>query len=155
MRPVSNAARDEYPGQTATPAQLCSLADEYRLAAKALAPLGRSGDPRSRSPFRLVALQAIELYLNAALIHYGHDAVLIRGLQHDMAKRAELVAAGLRLRRRTAGHLVQLGKRREYLLARYDPSSGTLLSEVNRVTATLDEVARKVATLLNQVRPSA
>ena len=136
---------DPYPGQGASVLELRTLADEYRRAAHLLVQLGRPGKPLSRAPLRLAAIHAIELYLNALLLHRGHAAAAIRGMQHDLPARAALTReAGLQLRLKTRDHLEALGRNREYLASRYAPEQGASLSEVNRLMATLDEVARKV-----------
>lgn len=145
---VTERADDPYPGGRATPRQVLALADEYRAAATLLLGSCRRGEPASQAPFRLAALQAIELYLNAVLLHGGHEACSVRGLQHDLARRAGLAAsAGLRLRDRTAAHLVALAADREYLLARYCPERRGP-PPPNRLSATLDEVARKARPLV-------
>jgi hypothetical protein len=134
-----------YPGEVAAPIDIRKLADEYRRAALHLLPLGRRREPLSRAPFRLSALQAIELYLNALLLHHGHEASQIRGWQHDIATRTDLaIAHGLTLRKRTAAHLRALSQTREYLSTRYGPETASTASQVNRLAATLDEVALKV-----------
>lgn len=139
-----------YPGELATPADLLRLADEYRQAAIVVAGLGRKGEPLSRAPFRLTAIHAFELYLSALLLHAGHEPGHIRGLQHDLAARAELsMQLGLRLRKRTADHLRTMSGAREYLVSRYGPELSASLSQVNRLSATLDEVATKVRLALD------
>lgn len=140
------AASDEklYPGEEAHHHAVRQLADEYRSAATTLGGLTRRGAPMSRAPYRLVAIQAIELYLNAFLLARGHDAPRIRRLQHDLAARAKLaVGSGLVLRMRTLEHIAALCDRREYLAARYDPDGAAGGSMCNRLAATLQEVARK------------
>jgi HEPN domain-containing protein len=139
----------QYPGETTTSTELLQLADEYRVAAQALEKLGRAGVPFSRSPYRLNAIHAIELYLNALLLHAGHDGGWIRGLSHDLAARAELaVQYGLTLRRRTQAHLQTLADTREYLVSRYAPERSAGLSQLNRLSATLDEIAVKVGAIV-------
>ncbi|OJU13707.1 MAG: hypothetical protein BGN86_09145 [Caulobacterales bacterium 68-7] len=134
-----------YPGDVATPNEVVRLADEYQRAALTIAPLGRRGHPISRAPYRLTAIHAIELYLNGLLLHAGHEPGRIRGLQHDLAARAELAASsGLALRKRTADHLKAMAGAREYLVTRYGPELSSTLSQINRLEATLDEVATKV-----------
>lgn len=141
---------DSYPGQSASVLELRALADEYRHAAHLLLQLGRPGKPLSRAPLRLAAIHAIELYLNALLLHRGHAPAAIRGLQHDLPARAALTReAGLHLRLKTRDHVEALGRNREYLASRYAPEQGASLSEVNRLMATLDEVARKVGDRLD------
>lgn len=133
-----------YPGEAATAAEVVALADEYRIAAQLLVQNGRPGEPRSRAPFRMVAIHAVELYLNAFLLRSGRTAGQVRGLQHNLAARADLaVALGLVLRKRTREHLHTMSQSREFLVTRYVPS-GTSLSEINRLQATLAEVAQKV-----------
>lgn len=138
-------ARGSYPGEMATAAQVRALADEYRKASHVLLELGRRGAPLTRAPFRLTAIHAVELYLNAFLLSMGRAAGEIRGLQHDLRSRADLaLASGLSLRKRTAEHLRSLSDGREYLASRYGPELSTALSQINRLLATLEEVANKV-----------
>jgi hypothetical protein len=124
------------------------LAEEYRRAAHALFPTGRRRQPLSRAPYRLVAIHAVELHLNALLLTTGLPTARIRGLQHDFATRTELaIAAGLNLRRRTILHLRGLSETREYLITRYDPGL-TSASQLNRIAATLEELAEKVTAMV-------
>lgn len=102
----------------------------------------------SRAPYRLVAIHAIELHLNALLLAKGHSAAQVRGMQHNLAaKTAAAILAGLKLRRLTAEHLRGLSERREYLTTRYDPDLSAT-SEITRLTATLEEVASKTALMV-------
>lgn len=142
---MSIDGRKIYPGAAATPKEVLLLAAEYRRAAEALRPTGRRRRPVSWAPYRLVAIHAVELYLNALLLAAGHGSGRLRGLQHDLASRTRLaVEAKLGLRRRTLDHLHSLSDRREYLVSRYDPA-GSAASEITRLAATLHEVADKVA----------
>jgi len=114
-----------------------------------LLQLGRRGDPLSRAPGRLSAIHAIELYLNALLLFRGQETSRIRGLQHDLAARTEMaIANGLQLRKRTAEHLSAMAGNREYLVTRYGPEMTATISQINRLTATLDEVANKVSAMM-------
>ena len=114
-----------------------------------LLQLGRRGDPLSRAPCRLSAIHAIELYLNALLLFRGQETSRIRGLQHDLAARTEMaIANGLQLRKRTAEHLSAMAGNREYLVTRYGPEMTATISQINRLTATLDEVANKVSAMM-------
>lgn len=134
-----------YPGEHARPGDIRLLADEYRKAAQALILLGKSGKPLTRAPYRLVAIHAIELYLNAFLLQSGCSAGQIRGLQHDFGARARLaVEKGILLRKRTFEHIVSLTGNREYLVSRYGPEMTTRSSEINRLNATMEELAKKV-----------
>jgi HEPN domain-containing protein len=137
-----------YPGELATPEEVLRLASEYQNAAKCLLKLGRRGEPLSRAPFRLVAIHAVELYLSALLLHLGHSASEIRGLQHDLSERTKLATEeGLQLRKRTAAHLAKIVGNREYLIARYGPETVTV-SQINQLEATLNEVAKIVTTMM-------
>ncbi|WP_293682629.1 hypothetical protein [uncultured Phenylobacterium sp.] len=137
--------RAAYPGDVATASELLRLAEEYRQAALVIAGQGRRGDPISRAPYRLAAIHAVELYLSAHLLHSGSHPTLVRGLHHDLAARANLaIENGLVLRKRTAAHLKAMASSREYLVTRYGPELASTLSQVNRLAATLDEVAAKV-----------
>jgi HEPN domain-containing protein len=134
-----------YPGETASPCDVLALADEYRRAAEALLPTGRRSSPLSRAPYRLLAIHAIELYLNAYLLAAGHSAAMVRRLQHDLGSRtAHAVGATLVLRKRTLAHIGSLSERREYLTTRYDCAPAET-SELNRLAASLHEVAEKVS----------
>jgi len=134
-----------YPGDRATPEQLMALADEYRKAAEFLLPTGRRGRPLSRAPFRLVAIQSIELYLDAFLRVRGFKPAELRGMQHNLVVRTQRAAtAGLSLRKDTFNHLNNLSTAREYLITRYGPEMTDATSHLNRLEATLKEVAQKV-----------
>jgi len=142
-------ANDPYPGNTATPKQLLQLAAAYHDAANALLPSGKKGNPLSRAPWRLIAIHAVELYLNALLLHFGQASAEIRGLQHNMAARTELaIAKGLTLRKRTVSHLETLSTNREYLTVRYSPEVPATISQITRLNATLEELAEKVTRLI-------
>jgi hypothetical protein len=138
-----------YPGEAASVEQMLLLANEYKESAQVLLPRGRRGVPLSRAPYRLVAIHAIELYLNALLLHAGATPSAVRGLQHNLALRTEkAIATGLRLRARTAAHLKALTASREYLVSRYGAEMTSTTSQINRLTATLEEVAKKVEKLV-------
>ncbi len=133
-------------GTCCTSEQIVLLAEEYRKAARTLLAQGRQGNPLSRAPARLNAIHAIELYLSALLLSHGHRADRVRALQHDLAARTALaVEAGLVLRKKTAAHLRAMTDSREYLITRYHPDRTGSVSELNRLIATLEEVAVKVA----------
>lgn len=138
-----------YPGESATPRQVAALADEYRQAADALLKTGRRGVPLSRAPYRFVAIHAIELYLNALLLAGGCPTADLRRMHHDLTSRSALAVDRLRLRKRTLAHLATLSETREYLTTRYAPEA-TIVSELNRLSATLTEVAQKVAAFIER-----
>ncbi|QPI75508.1 hypothetical protein [Sphingobium sp. Cam5-1] len=140
-----------YPGEVASALEIRQLADEYRGAAHDLMGRGRRGRPSSWAPARMTAIQAIELYLNALLLDAGVKPAEIRGYQHDLRKRtAQPAVQALRLRQRTLDHLGQLSEGREYLSIRYGPELGGSLSQLNRLMATLDEVAVKAGTAIGK-----
>src|SRR5687768_3998440 len=113
---MSTAPSTIYPGDDATPRQVLDLANEYRSAARQLRLIGHAGKRLSFAPFRSASIHAIELYLNAYLLHRGLPPEAVRGLQHDMAKRAaRSKEAGLTLRAKTERHLRAIGEHREYL----------------------------------------
>lgn len=133
-----------YPGETATPKQIIAMADAYKAAAAVLKHSKNGAKPLRNAPYRLLAIHAIELYLNAYLQARGMSALDIRRLQHNLARRTELaLTERLVLRVRTAEHLRSLAETREYLITRYDPD-GPNVSQINRLEATLNEVAKKV-----------
>jgi len=135
-----------HPSEQVAPWKLLKLANEYRSAADILLPTGRRRKPLSRAPYRLVAIQAIELYLNAFMLHCGYPPGKLRALQHNLAPRALFARTnGLDLTKGTFEHLFELAASREYLVSRYDPEPGFTLSNPNRLEATLKEVAEKVA----------
>ena len=141
---ASAPAEPVFPGDEAGPAALLALAHAYRDAAGRLRP-GKGAGPAAGAPWRLMAIQAVELYFNAVLRHAGHAPKDLRALGHDLAGRAALAqAAGLTLRRRTAAHLAAMTENRDYLAARYDPARPPACLHTNRLAATLDEVAEKV-----------
>lgn len=140
-----------YPGENASPQLMLALAREYRRAAEELIATGRRKGPLSRAPSRFVAIHAVELHLNAALLASGQSPTALRKMHHDLASRVELaVAAGLRLRRRTLEHLLTLSSTREYLSMRYDPEASAS-SQLNRLSATLTEVSEKACRLVDRM----
>lgn len=139
-----------FPGEAASPRQVAELANEYRIAAAALMGNGRRGAPLSWAPYRFMAIHAVELYLNAMLLKAGFSSVDLRRMHHDLASRTQLaVASKLNLRKRTLMHLQKLSETREYLTTRYDPEAPEV-SEVNRLAATLTEVAEKVTKFVHR-----
>ena len=148
---TSESADDFYPGDLATAAQFPKLAQEYHRAAERLREAIKPQDAISTAPFRLSAIHAIELYLNALMRHSGVEAANIRGMQHNLSKRVQPVSElGLRLRKNTAAHLVSLTQKREYLVVRYGPEQTSKTSQINRMEATLNEIAKKVVKLVDR-----
>lgn len=137
-------------GKTASVRDVLNLAAQYRDAAVMLG--GASSKPH-HLPQRLLALHAIELYLDALVLAKGLDYQTVRNRQHDPSERARTaVAAGLVLRKRTLAHLVALSSSTEYLLIRHAPELLSTLSQVNRVMATLEEVSRKVPKVMKAIK---
>lgn len=93
----------------------------------------------------MCAVHAIELYLNAFLMHHGSDQKEIRRIFHNLAVRADLAKEkGLILRNNTFSHLQTITEDREYLIVRYGPEMADEVTELNRLFSTLDEVSKKV-----------
>jgi hypothetical protein len=70
-------------------------------------------------------------------------------MNHDLSARAMLAASkGLKLRKLTDAHLAKLVGNREYLVLRYEPEWKATVSQINRLTATLDELAKKSASII-------
>jgi len=137
--------QDFYPGESDSAQEILALAKEYQRAAETLLAGVRRRAPKSAAPYRLLAIHAVELYLNALLNFRGVSSTKIRGLQHDLASRAKsLKDHDVVLRSGTFEHLERLTGSREYLCARYDAETREKLSELNRLEATLNEVASKV-----------
>lgn len=140
------ADRDEYPGARASPYDLNLLADFYRDSAFRVAELVRPGQALSAAPLRLLAIQSIELNLSAYLLLNGVSAIEVRRMGHDLACRVKMASElGLVLRQRTADHIAAVVRDREYLIARYGPDCLSNVSELNRMLATVQEVATKVS----------
>lgn len=139
-----------------SPQELVELARAY---AEAAAQLGERQKKKStlisRAPYRLAAIHAIELYLNAYLRMKNHEPDEIRRLQHDLQQRtAKATEAGMKLRKRTITHLDKMTSSREYLLARYQPSAQKSLSQINRLLATLRDVEGKVTKAMERDKSS-
>ena len=146
-----NAAR--YPGAAATPELLVELANQYRIAAMCTAHMGKPRNPLSRAPTRWLAIHAMELYLNTFLLTRGIDPIEIRKLQHDLAARAEMAkASGLVLRKKAFQSLLTISQTREYLVTRYSAEMTVNLTEINRLMATLDQLAQITIDEVNKIR---
>lgn len=137
---------DRYPGDQASPYDMNRLADFYRDAAHRSSGSIQMGDPLSAGPMRLLAIHSIELNLSAFLLLQGSTWAAIRKMGHDLAARLECATGrGLVLRERTAAHIRAIARDREYLVARYGPDCLSTASQLNKLLATLEEVARKVS----------
>lgn len=133
-------------GKTVSVRDHLNLAAQYRDAS---VKLGDVASKPNNFPQRLLALHAIELYLDALIQAKGLDHHMRREFQHDLGERARIaVAAGLMLRHRTLMHLQMLFSLREDLVVRYGPERTSTLSQVNRLMATLEEVSRKVTKMV-------
>jgi hypothetical protein len=139
---------ERYPGSDARPDEILDLAAAYAEAAKALFDTAEKGGALSYAPARLCAIHAIELFLNAFLRSRGERPERIRGRLHNLAN--ENFCNALRLRKKTAKHLIDMTDRREYLISRYAPELTSQHTELNRLQATLNEISTKVCTLLRE-----
>lgn len=147
---------DRYPGDHASPYDMNRLADFYREAAHRSSGSILMGDPISAGPMRLLAIHSIELNLSAYLLLNGTSWASIRRMGHDLTARLECATGmGLVLRDRTSAHIRAMARDREYLLARYGPDCLSTASQMNRLLATLEEVARKVSRAVADAPPQA
>ncbi len=109
-----------YAGEAGGARGVLKLAKQYQDAAN---KLGEGSPKSSQIPRHLLALHAIELYLNAFWLAKGVDLPTIRGLRHDLGERVRIASeAGLVLRKRTVTHLGMLSASNEYHIVRYAPS---------------------------------
>jgi hypothetical protein len=146
---------DSYPGDRASPYDMTRLADFHRDAAHRSSSSIQMGDPLSAGPTRLLAVHSIELNLSAYLVFQGSTWPEIRKMGHDLAARlACATGKGLVLRGRTAAHICAIARDREYLVARYGSDCLSSASQLNRLLATLEEVARKVSRAVADAQPS-
>lgn len=144
-----------YPGDQASPYAMNRLADFYRDAAHRSSGSIQIGDPISAGPMRLLAIHSIELNLSAYLMLKGSSWPSIRRMGHDLNARLECaVGLGLALRERTSAHIRAMARDREYLVARYGPDCLSSASQMNRLLATLEEVARKVSRAVADAPPT-
>jgi Protein of unknown function (DUF2726) len=143
------------PAESANPNEILRLAESYRRAASRMRETGSPGGRLASAPYRLLAIHAVELHLNALLRHAGVNERQVRGMGHNLAARAaKAEGIGLRLRPAAAAHLATMTGRHEYMLARYGPIEDAEVSEVTRLAATLDEVAVKTAELMALDKPT-
>ncbi|MEP7456628.1 hypothetical protein [Phyllobacterium sp. SB3] len=135
-----------YPGKAAGVRGILNSATQYQDATN---KLGESSSKPNQIPRRLLAIHAMELYLNAFLLAKGVDSTTIRSFRHDLGARTRIASeAGLVLRKRTVAHLATLSASNEYHIIRYAPELMSTLSQLNRVMATLDELSWKVRKML-------
>lgn len=147
---MSQSMNKPYPGEAATAQQLLGLASAYQAAATVLREQGCSKHTIASAPLHLTAIHAIELYLNAFLLHTGVSPAEVRGLKHCLVDRRKLAQeAGMVLRVKTSKHLDRMSSDREYLVARYEPELREAMSHINRLMATLDEVSKKVKIMVS------
>lgn len=140
-----------YPGDAATADELLQLAREYRQAATHLASTGRRKAPWSLWPYRLAAIQSVELYLDAYLLRNGHRPAQVRAMQHDLDERVRAADKfKLNLKKRTREQLRRITEAREYLIVRYGPEQRGTLSPPNLMQSILDDVANKVEAALSR-----
>jgi hypothetical protein len=143
--PTPPAVPQPDPGSGASAAEIVRFAQAYHTSALMLIEAGRGREAVDRAPGRYCALHAIELYLDAFLRAAGEAPGRLRAHQHNFGMRAALaMERGLAIRRKTALHLVQLSRQREDLVVRYRPDCMDAICELNRLVASLEEIARKV-----------
>lgn len=144
MTNTSNT-NEVYPGNDATAKEILSLAREYRLTASALDKLRKQNQRLSSAPYRFAAVHAIELYLNAYLMHHGLTPAEIRGTAHDLEFRAASAREhGLILRCKTIALITRINQNREYLIVRYGYKQMAAVVSVTELQSVLNEVSKKV-----------
>lgn len=139
---MNDQIQNAYPGSNASKSQMFDLANAYYGAAITLLKDAQKKEPLSFSPARFCCIHAIELYLNVFLRHEGVPPEQIRRRMHNLADPAFVVQ--LKLRKRTALHLILMTEKREYLISRYGPELIAEHSELNRLLATLVEIMTKL-----------
>ena len=143
---------DCYPGADARADEVIRLANHYRGAANDLLRLVEEKGARRIAPCRLCAVHAIELYLNAFLLKLGIPQADPR--QRPRPRRAR--GAGQRRRSRAPAADGDppgdddASPRASVL--RYDPGMAEV-APLNRLWATLDEIARKVTSAVGGSSP--
>lgn len=127
-------------------AEYVGLAAQYRDAAGTLRAHLPKTSPRPVAPIRFCALQAVELYLCAYLMQRGIPFKDARSQQHNLRVLVDsAIQNGFRLRQKTVRHLHLISETREYFTMRYGPEIPPGANELQRLFATLDEVASRVA----------
>jgi hypothetical protein len=144
---VCSDSASPYPGSEASVRELLCLADAYRTAAMELFDRAKGAGALAQAPARFCAIHAVELYLNAFLRHRGATPGEVRAKLHALDDGS--FAAALDLKDRTRRHLSWMTANREYLISRYAPELLKTQSEVNRVAATMNEIAKKARRFLN------
>lgn len=143
---MNSMSNNGFPGDEASPWQVKLLADEYHSAALLLFGEWKARNPLSQAPYRMVAIHAIELYLNALLNDRGFKVSRIRGMHHNLGERAALaMESGLRLKAKTIAHLSEMSSKREYMVTRYGPEMTEISSHLTRISSSLQDVAEKVS----------
>jgi len=147
---MNNDSSVPYPGTETEPRAVLLLANQYACAARLLFT-EKSLKQALRLPAMFCAIHAIELYLNAAIIASGETPETLRRMHHNFSqKSSHHGVVALRLRKKTQDHLASLSDKKDYLIVRYAPDQKHSLSELNRLKATLDGVAKKVGTAFDQ-----
>lgn len=125
----------------ARPLELLQIAAQYRSAAERLS----GGQARGLAPFRLCALQAIELSLIACLVHLGLPSVSLRDMSHDFGKLIDAADhGGLALDDQTSARIRQF--QRDYLALGQVPSDDAFDTHPNALlwtVRTLEDAARR------------
>lgn len=75
-----------YPGSAASAWQILNLAHEFRGSCLHLMARSHGSEPHQLAPARVLAIHAIELYLNALMLDAGETPQAVRGLQHDLGR---------------------------------------------------------------------
>ncbi|EFL88403.1 hypothetical protein [Ahrensia sp. R2A130] len=145
---------DPYPGDHETAQSLFALAQHYDAAALLVLPMRKKKNAASWAPFRFLSLHAVELYLNAALLHRGQTVADIRGLKHDLIARTDFAESkGLNLEASTVKHLQQTNAKRAYVASRYEAKPRFAPACPAHFEEALKDVAAKVKRMLTTPPP--
>ena len=145
---------DCYPGADARAEEVIRLANHYRGAANDLLRLVEEKGARRVAPCRLCAVHAIELYLNAFLLKLGHPPE-----RHPRQRPRPRRAGGARQRRRSRAPAADGDPPGDddAMAASISCCATTRawprLAPLNRLWATLDEIARKVTSAVGGSGP--
>lgn len=134
------------PAEDASAIQLLALAEEYHVAALQLLSNDITRPGASRTPYRLLVLHGVELYLGAYLTARGQETGAIEHLNPDLeACLRSCQKAGLGLHTEAQAELLSLARRQEQQATGHGAQTAELRTEqVNRIWSALEDMAGKV-----------
>jgi len=133
---------------------LIALANEYAKCANALNGLRKQNRRLQSAPHRFAALHAIDLYLNACLIHLGKGLKHTKSLQHNFYVKFELLELeGFVLKQRFKTYLKLLTDSGEYTQTRYSFHTVSDELSIPQLQALLREIAKKAKDFVSKEKP--